>query len=507
MQHTLDWVIRHAGKIYRNDEAIVDGDIRYTFGQFEERVNRLAQALLTAGVGYRDRVAVLMNNSHRYLELHFAVPCVGAIIVPVNTRLAPAEMQYIIEDSGAKLLIVDEINSRAGTALGSLVTRVIKAPEEYESLVGAAANIALPGPRSENDAAGLYYTGGTTGPSKGVVITHRNHMAHADMVASGMAYAAGKPTLYVFPLFHLGAICGIYDATWRGCKQVFVGPMDPGLLLETIEKERIHHTAMVPTLINFMINHPDLARRDLSSLKYMAHGAAPIAPDLCRRAVAALKCKFVQAYGMSEACGIVTLLHDEQDLLDTEKVRSAGRATAGAEVKICRTDGSLADTREIGEILLRSPAVMVGYWNKPKETAEVLQDDWYRSGDMGYLDEEQYLYVVDRNKDMIISGGENVYSVEVEAALATHPAVFECAVVGIPDAKWGEAVHAVVVKTPGQEASEAELIAHCRRSIAGYKCPKSVHFQVEALPKSALGKILKRDIRAPYWVGQGRNVG
>jgi len=505
--HTIDWVIRHAGKMYRHDEAIVDGSVRYTFGAFEERVNRLGQALLAAGIGHGDRVAVLMSNNHRFLELHYAVPGIGAMIVPLNTRLAPAEMQYILEDSSARLLLVDEPNAPRAAALAGRVERIVHAPTAYEQWIRDAESRPLPGPRSENDPAGLYYTGGTTGPAKGVIITHRQHMAQAALVANALPYAAGTTTMYVFPLFHLGAICGIYNATWRGCKQVFVGVMDPGLLLETIEKERVHHTGIVPTLINFMISHPDLRRRDLSSLKYVAHGAAPISPDLCRRAVEAFGCKFLQAYGMTEACGVVTMLADEQDLLADERIRSAGRACAGAELKVCRPDGSPAAIGEVGEIVLRSPAMMHGYWNKPAQTAEVLRDGWYWSGDMGYLDEAQYVYLVDRSKDMIVSGGENVYSVEVEAALARHPAVFECAVIGVPDPKWGEAVHAVVVPAKGHAVTQDELIAHCRVLIAGYKCPKAITFQAAELPKSATGKILKRDIRAPWWKGVGRNVG
>ncbi|HEX9889274.1 MAG TPA: long-chain-fatty-acid--CoA ligase, partial [Nitriliruptorales bacterium] len=472
--HDTTWPLRHALRHFPDRPAVVCGDIRLTFAELVSRCNRLGTGLRSRGVGTGDRVATLLTNSHRYLELHLAIPGIGALIVPLNSRLAVVEMAQVIDDAGAEVLVVDEAHARLADKLADHVARVIRIPDEYEALIDAADDVPLPGPPHEDHVAGLYYTGGTTGLPKGVMLTHRNHMANGIVTGYGLGLEPGDTLMYVFPLFHLGAIASIYISVWQGVEQVFVPEVEPGRLLRTIQDERITAFAAVPTVLNFLLAHPDLPTTDLSSLRLVIHGGAPIAPDLCRRVADELGCAMMQAYGMTEAAAIVTLLRDEQELLDHERITSGGQANIGVEVEVRRDDGTPCDAREAGEIVVRGPNVMPGYWNRPEETAAALRDGWYWTGDVGFLDEEGYLFVVDRAKDMIVTGGENVYSVEVENALASHPDVFEVAVIGIPHDTWGEAVHAVVVPRPGTSPTEQDLISHCRASIAGYKTPKSI---------------------------------
>jgi long-chain acyl-CoA synthetase len=504
---TIDWALRFARSRFPDREAIVDGEVRYTFSQLEGRVNCLGQALLALGVSPGDRVAVLMNNSHRFFELHYAIPGIGALIVPINARLAVAEMAHILRDSGSSVLIIDEYNKHQLEALTPLIDKTISAPGEYERMVANAEPVPLPGPRSENDLTGLYYTGGTTGPGKGVMMSHRNQIANAFHGTLDFMRDDAGTFMLAFPLFHVGAIAGIYASLWSGTRTVFVPVMDPAVLLETIEKEQVTYTSLVPTLINFLVSHPNAATTDFSSLKTVIHGAAPISPELCKKAAEIFDCTLIQAYGMTECLGIAATFHDEQDHLHSDRIKAAGRPVAGVEAQVRRPDGSVCKVREVGEITLRGPNIMQGYWNRPDLTAEVLKDGWYWSGDLGFEDEEGYIYLVDRSKDMIVSGGENVFSVEVEQVLDQHPAVFEVAVIGIPSDKWGEQVHAIIVLRPDQAASETELIGFCRDFIAGYKCPKSISFIEDELPKSGVGKILKRQLREPYWRDAGRDVG
>lgn len=502
----LTWPLRHAVRHRGNADAVVDGDTRLTFAQLGDRVHRIAAGLRSVGVERGTRVATLLWNSHRYLELHFAIPGSGAIIVPLNSRLAVPEMEYILEDAGVTHLVTDGFHAAVAEKLAPLVEQVIYAPSGYEELIARFDPSPLPGPESAEDPAGLYYTGGTTGPAKGVILSHRALLAETLYLGLGFRLEDDSRFLHVFPLFHLGGIGGLYGQVWSGAVQVFQPTVDPAAILDIIEREGITSTSMVPTIINAVISHPKAKTTDFSSLRRVAHGAAPISPDLCRRAVELLQCEFTQAYGMTEMSGSVTLLQHEEELLDNERVRSAGRAMVGLEVDVLRPDGSSCAGGETGEVVMRGPTMLSGYWNKPDETAAAVRHGWYHSGDLGYLDSEGYLFLVDRAKDMIVSGGENVYSIEVESALASHPSVSEVAVIGIPHETWGETVHAVVVLRPDELATEAELIEHCRDRIAGYKMPKSVELRDTELPKSAVGKVLKRELREPYWAGADKAI-
>jgi long-chain acyl-CoA synthetase len=497
--------LRRAEHLHGHTTAVVCGNVRLDYRAFAARCRRLAGGLAGMGVAPGDRVAVLMQNCHRYLDAYFAVPGMGAVIVPLNNRHAVPEHRYILEDAGVRVLLVDEAHAAVAEQLRSCVDRVVVAPRDYEQLLAESTELPLSGPGDENDVAGLYYTGGTTGRSKGVMLTHRNLVLNAFHITMALGYTDADVYLHAAPMFHLADGASTYAITWVGGRHVFVPGFEPGAVLDAIETEKVSCTIWVPTMINAVVNDARAAVTDFGSMRIIAHGGAPIAEDLLQRAFSTFQCSFAQVYGMTEAAPLLTVLPDEETLVGDPRLRSAGREGVGCEVTVRRPDGSLCEPGEIGEIVARGPNFMLGYWNKPQETAQALRDGWYWSGDGGYMDEEGYVYIVDRLKDMIVSGGENVYSIEVENALCSHPAILEAAVIGVPDEQWGERVHAVVVLRPGQDAPEAELQEHCRALIAGYKIPRSVEF-TDALPKSGAGKILKRELRDKHWAGLARQV-
>jgi long-chain acyl-CoA synthetase len=366
----------------------------------------------------------------------------------------------------------------------------------------------LTGPRREprdhapDTLAAISYTGGTTGRPKGVMLSHGNLLANAqhNLVATG--HRADQRWLHVCPMFHVAGIANLIACTWVGAEQVLLPRFDPRAVLETIEHERITHTVLVPTMLAMLLDAPGSEHADLSSLRHVQYAASPISPELQQRVLGRLpECDVAQFYGMTEAAPTVTHLTPEDHRRGGERLGSVGTPVPGVQVEIRGPEG------EPGELYIRGPNIMLGYWNRPEATAEALVDGWYRSGDIARADADGYLYMVDRAKDMIISGGENVYSIEVEAVLAGHPAVAEAAVFGIPDERWGEAVHAAVTLRPGSEADADSLIEHCRERIAGFKAPRSIDLRAEPLPKSGAGKVLKNRLRDPYWEGRERRVG
>ena len=504
MQSIAD-ILRRAETLFGPDEAAADGDQHYTYAEVAERCRRLASGLKSLGVVRGDRVATLMINGHRYLEAHFAIPGSGAVLVPLNNRHAVPEHQYILDDAGAKVVIVDAAHATVAEQLKAPGRTVLAAPEEYEALLSRSEATPLTGPADEHDLAGLFYTGGTTGKAKGVMLSHRNVVFNALSVALSTNYSEHDVYLHAAPMFHLADGGSTYAITWLGGKHVFVPVFEPGAVLEAIESERVTVTLFVPAMLVALVNDPRTQTAGLGSLRQISHGGAPIAGALLERCIEVFGCSFAQGYGMTEAAPAVTVLQREEALVGHERLRSAGHAVVGVEVTVRHSDGSVCAPGEVGEVVARGPNFMLGYWHKPDETAQVLRDGWYWTGDAGYLDDRNYLYIVDRLKDMVVSGGENVYSAEVEDALFSHPAILECAVIGVPDDKWGERVHAVVVFKSGQTATEEELTAHCRKLIAGYKLPRSFEI-TEALPKSGAGKVLKRDLREKHWSGLARAV-
>ncbi|WP_420639161.1 long-chain-fatty-acid--CoA ligase [Candidatus Poriferisocius sp.] len=506
---------------YANDEAIVDGGYRATFAEHGERVTRLANAMGTElGVGRGDRVAIMALNSAAYLELYHACYLGAGIVNPLNLRLAGPELDYIVRDSGTEVAFVDaffaEPFAKALEAAGDSPIRTVvligagDGPHDvaYEDLVAAGSNETPPEPE-EDDPVVLMYTGGTTGLPKGVVVQQRAEMLNAYHVAIGLGgLNHDEVFLSQTPLFHAASMASLLLIPATGAKLVTIPAFDPAGVMNLIEAEGITQTVMVPTMIGLCIQHPDYRPERLASLRSLVYGASPMPEAILNHLLEHLpEVNLHQGYGMTECSSVLTLLGPEDHVAGSDRLRSVGRPVFGVNLCIQDEDGNVQGPGEIGEVCARAGNFMREYWNKPEATAEVFEGGWYHSGDAGYLDEDGYLFLVDRVKDMIVSGGENVYSTEVESAISTHPGVAQVAVIGIPDPVWGEAVHAVVVPAPGHELTEAEVCDHARELIAGYKVPKSVEFRAEPLPLSGAMKVLKRDLRAPYWEGQDKKIG
>ncbi|MCC5870824.1 MAG: long-chain fatty acid--CoA ligase [Gammaproteobacteria bacterium] len=517
----LAQTVRRSALLYPDQPALIEGDVRYSWRQFAERVARLAGGLVELGLEPGDRVAMLADNSHRYVEFFFATFWAGGIAVPINTRWAAPEVRFALDDCGARILIADPAHAPAaeaqradGAEVAQLVLaadRAVPAPApwvHWEDL--ALSPAAADAGRGFEDIACLFYTGGTTGRSKGVMLSHANLVTNSLTAMLNMDIRAGTVHLHVSPMFHVAGGARLFSVTLAGGTHVVIPKFDIEPFLATIERERVNITIIVPTMLNRLMQHPDLERRDLSSLKLLSYGASPMPAALLQRALQRLPgVRFLQSYGMTELSPVATVLLPEFHTFEGQKAgftASAGQPVYNAEVTIRDPDGNTLPPGEIGEVCVRGPMVMKGYWNQPQLTSEVLRDGWMHTGDGGYIDEHGFLYVVDRIKDMIVTGGENVYSAEVEDALYAHPAVAECAVIGIPSEQWGEAVHAEVVLKAGMAVTEADLITHCKARIAGFKCPRSIHFKEGELPKSGAGKILKTDLRAPFWQDRQRAV-
>ncbi|CAG2159291.1 long-chain-fatty-acid--CoA ligase [Cupriavidus numazuensis] len=504
--------------------AVRCGEHSLTFRQLGARVARLAGGLRHLGVADGERVAMLSLNSARYLEYNLAVPWAGGVLNPVNIRWSQAEMLYALNDSGTRILIVDDTFKGMAAALqagAASLRHLIYAGDGPvpDGMIGWEALVEASEPvedawRHGDDLAGIFYTGGTTGFPKGVMLSHANLTTTA--MASILAGRCGAEAvfLHVMPMFHLAAFAATNALFASGARQVVMPGFTPQSALEAISRERINQIGLAPTMIQMLVDwmaasSAEAARLDASSLRLIAYGASPISQTLLQRARTAFPgVAFMQGYGMTELSATCTVLgpeyHDDAAFA-SGKARAAGKPLMSVEVRVVGPDGAELPRREVGEIVARGGTVMLGYWNKPDATAEVLRNGWMHTGDSGYMDEEGLVYVVDRLKDMIVTGAENVYSAEVENALASHPAVAFCAVIGVPNQKWGESVHAVIVRKPGASASAEEIIAHCRERIAGYKCPRSVEFR-DALPLSSVGKVLKNELRKPFWSGEARSV-
>ncbi|KJK23831.1 fatty-acid--CoA ligase [Burkholderiaceae bacterium 16] len=493
--------------------ALVDESRRLSFRDLHARVARLSAGLQRLGVRPGDRVAVLAPNRGRYVETALAVWWSGAVLNPVNTRWSEAEMVYALNDCGVRVLLIDDAFVALGRELGkkvpSLATIVHlshqptpQGMQNYEVLIAASDPVEDVRCAAEELSA-ILYTGGTTGFPKGVMLSHGNLWSSMVGRMAEVPNPADFVTLLVAPLFHVAGLGRLVGQIVVGGTCVTLPAFQPEVVLRTIEQEGITDLVMVPSMIQMLVDDPAFGRYDLSSIRRILWGAAPMALPLLERALAAFPgVEFIHAYGMTETAASVSVNRigsAPEDRRDP-RIRSAGRAGYATEIRIADLEGKVVPYGAPGEIQVRGPVVMMGYWNRPEETAQALRDGWLRTGDGGHMDAEGYLYVVDRIKDMIISGGENVYPAEVEEALGRHPAVAVSAVIGIPDEKWGEAVHAVVVLREGTQVSEEELRTHCRSSLGGYKCPKSIEFRV-SLPLSAAGKVLKNELRKPYWTG------
>jgi long-chain acyl-CoA synthetase len=523
----LAWPIRRAAALFDGAQAVVDGERRLSYGELADRIASLAGALADGPVAEGGRVGFLGLNSLAHLECWFAVPAAGRVFVDMNLRLADAELEFIVNDCGIQLLVLDAERLDVGRVLrdrcATLTDLVLvgdgsgeEEPDDavaYEQLIDHAPADYRPSDR--DDLAGICYTGGTTGVPKGVMLSHGNLLANAqhNMLATG--HSEAQRWLHVPPMFHVAGTANVFACTWAGSLQVILPRFEPKRFIELVHRESITHCVLVPTMLSMLMD--ELSRDDaaggMPSLRHIQYAASPITPALQRQVLDYFDCDIAQFYGMTEAAPTVTHLSPDAHRLGAggtephaRRLASVGTTVIGVEAAVLGAEGERLAPGEVGELCVRGPNVMLGYWNREEATDAALAGGWYHTGDAVWSDEAGYLYLVDRLKDMIITGGENVYSIEVEAALAEHQAVAEAAVFGVPDARWGESVHAVVSLVPNCEVTADALIEHCRGLIAGYKIPRSIELRQEALPKSGPGKILKSQLREPHWAGHDRRV-
>jgi acyl-CoA synthetase (AMP-forming)/AMP-acid ligase II len=486
-----------------------------TFADVDAMASRIANALIASGVRTQERVAYLSKNTDHFLPFLLGACKARATLAPLNYRLAASEIARLVDDSGARILIVGpDVIELAEKAIPSLAAkpRLIALGFDREGYAShdAWADAAGPNdPRIEadpDDDVVQLYTSGTTGIPKGTRLTNRNYLALFELAAGpGLQYDVGDTVLGAMPLFHVAGVNISLTTLASGARTAIIRDVIPDVVLDLIGKERVNHAFLAPAIILMLMHAPRIASADLSSMKRLSYGASPISEDLLMKARARFRCEFLQLYGMTETSGVGTFLSNEAHDPAKGKLRSCGVAWPGVELKIVKADGSEAPRGTIGEVTIRSPVVMKGYWGKPDETAASVRNRWMHTGDAAYMDEDGYVFIYDRLKDMIVTGGENVYPTEVENALFGHPAIADAAVIGVPDDTWGEAVKAVVVAKPGAPRDAAEIIGWARERIAYYKAPRSVDF-VDAIPRNLAGKILRRELRETYWKGRERRV-
>ncbi|MGE3075269.1 MAG: fatty acid--CoA ligase [Dehalococcoidia bacterium] len=488
-----------------------------TFAELDRRASQVANGLIAAGLKPQARVAYLDKNSDRFFEALFGATKANDVLVAVNWRLAPPEVAYVVNDAMAEVLFVgQEFFPIVEKILPDLKTvkKVIAldgSHEGWESFDAWRDAQSSNDPHLEikpDDVAIQMYTSGTTGHPKGAQLTNENFLSLLPGATKewGKVWTADDVNLVCMPLFHIAGsgwgIVGLY----AGASAIIIRDIIPPEILKAIPQYGVTRALFVPAVLLFLVQTPGVESTDFSTLQFIAYGASPIPLDLLRTAITTFKCEFAQLYGLTETTGAVTYLPPEDhDPNGNQRMRSCGRAIAGAVIRIVDAEGEELPTGEVGEIIVKSRQNMKGYWNLPDETAKAIRGEWFHTGDAGYMDADGYLYIHDRVKDMIVSGGENVYPAEVESALFGHPAIADVAVIGVPDDRWGEAVKAIVVKKPGAEVDPADIIAFARERIAGYKVPKSVDF-ADVLPRNPSGKILKRELREPYWAGRDRQV-
>jgi long-chain acyl-CoA synthetase len=511
-------MVRVHGATTPDAPAYLLGDRTVTFAELDERSNRVAQGLRALGVGPGDRVAILDKNCLEYFEVLFGAAKLNAVLVAVNWRLAPPEAAFIVNDSAAKVLVVgaelvpllDGFESDLAVADPLFVIGAHDRHPSYEAWVDAQ-DATDPGVvAGPDDVAFQYYSSGTTGLPKGVMLTNGACFAGLEASRDLIAFDESSVSMAVMPQFHVaGGFWGLV-ALYSGRPTVLQREVDPVGIVELIARHRVTHAVYVPALLQVLVQVPGIADADLSSLRCIVYGASPISEEVLVSSIRTFGCDFLQAYGMTETSGGCVFLppedHDPEGP-NRHRLRAAGVAAPGTDLKVVDAELAPVPTGVVGEILIRSAQNMCGYWNQPEETARtILPDGFLRTGDAGYLDEDGYLYIHDRVKDMIISGGENVYPAEVENRLMAHPEVADVAVIGVPDDKWGETPKALVVRTPDAALTESDLIAFAREGLAHYKCPTSVEWR-EELPRNPSGKLLKTSLREPYWKGKERRVG
>ena len=512
MVEIFRWRVDRSG----NDIAHKFEEKETTFSELNSFSNKVAQGLIKEGCKPDSRVAYLGKNSDIFFEFMYGTFKSRTVTVGVNWRLAPPEVAFILNDSSSEILfvgpeffgLIEEIKDEI-PSVKKIIT-VGGNHEEWEDYTQWRDSHADEDPMLESngdDDVIQLYTSGTTGHPKGVQLTNDNFSA-CFIVNEEAMYRdmdEGGVNLVCMPIFHVaGTNMGIAGMV-TGAKSIIIPEVDPGLILKLIEQEKIQHTIFVPAVILFLIQHPDSANTDFSSLETVIYGASPITDDTLLKAMELMDCNFWQVYGLTETNGAITFLYPEDHDVSRGKLRSCGKAAMGVGLRVVDSEDNDVPVGEVGEVIIKSDLNMKGYWNRPEATAEAIKDGWFYSGDVGYFDDEGFLYIHDRVKDMIVSGGENIYPAEVENALLSHPNIADAAVIGIPDDKWGEATKAFIVQVEGEPLAEDDVISYARTQIAGYKCPKTVE-HIKELPRNPSGKILRKDLRAPYWEGKERNV-
>jgi len=491
--HSLGRALR----FYPGRTALARDGRLLTFRELHSRVEGIAGTLASHGFEIGDRLALLLPNGPDYIELIYACSMLGVIAVPLNTRLSTKEIDGVLEDARPRGIVrhsslaVPEVQLNWQQVIdqeplpisSSLVAKVFYDPEAV---------------------LGLIYTSGTTGRPKGVMVTHENLLADIHNFNYWMRYTEGGTYLHAAPIFHIADFPSMFAAPAFGASQITITRFGAQTFCETVQLERVTHTVLVPTMINLLTQFPDAKKYDLSSLQVLAYGGSPMAPELVHRTRELLpNVKLIQVYGLSET-GFLTGLQDHEHTED--KVMSCGRPCPGVDLQVADTSGKQVEPGQAGELIVRGANVMRGYWNNPEETTKTFRDGFFRTGDIGDQDTAGYFYILDRLKDMIVTGGENVYSGEVEAVIYGHPTVREAAVFGVPDPQWGELVMACIVLKPGTTLTADDLIAFCRRSLASYKLPRRIEFSETDLPKNSSGKVLKRNLRERFWTQQQRAV-
>jgi len=514
---TLDEIVRRNALRFPDKAAFIMDELQRSWRETDERATRLANALSEHRVRPGDRVAVLLPNCPEYFEIYFACARAGVIAVPLNYRLNARELAQILAHGDPSLLIVGSEYLPQITELHTLLPNLcriwvvgenrVEGAHAYEEMLSAAGTHWLPRKVADTDPCAIFYTSGTTGLPKGAMVSHAN----LEMNGYNQAIADGSRrddiNLISTPVYHIGAVFMSVTYMMLGCTQVLLPRFMPGLWLKTLARRRATVALLVPTMVNAVLNDPACAGADLSSLRLIFYGGGPMPTSVLEQAMGTLKCSFTQGYGLTETLEATFLTADDhvRNGNDVQRARlaSAGREAVGAEVRIVNADGNDVGPGEMGEVVVRSRSVIAGYWKMPEESARVIRDGWFHTGDVGYLDTDRYLFVVDRIKDMVISGGVNIYTKEIEGVLYQHPAVLEAAIIGLPDEKWGEVVTAIVARKADMDVTAEELVEHCRASLASYKKPRHVYF-VDELPKNPSGKILKRELRTQFARPAGR---
>jgi long-chain acyl-CoA synthetase len=507
--YTLGDIPRKGFAIHRKRVAMVFNGRSITYGELEDRVNRLANVLLGLGLEKGGRVTIMAENTFKYIEVYFGAAKAGLSVTPLNYRLSDKELAYIVNDSEATVFFAGEGQEQRAVGLKSDLRAIrhwisldnkVDGLMFHEDLLLKASGIDPLVDVDEDEMAILMYTGGTTGLPKGVMLSHRNLLTGHYALIIGYSFTRNDTTCFCLPMFHV-ALWPVITHLMMGGKAVILPRPDVGEILEAIQKERCTHLLLVPTVLQWLVDDPRANQYDLSSLRTIVYAGSPMPLEVLRRCMDKFGPILVQGYGMTEAAPFVTVHFADDHILEGPRSRllsSVGKVGVCVESRVVDEDDHVLPPGEVGEICIRGKNVMMGYWKNPELTAQALRGGWLHTGDVGTIDEEGYMFLMDRKADMIITGGENVYPKETEDILYVHPAVQECAVVSAPDAKWGERVQAVVVLKPGQAATEKELIDHCKSRLAGYKCPKNIQFW-EELPKTSVGKILRRDVKKVFW--------